>query len=152
MTASFVLMAAIIQIACQSSTPIDQVLLKAQSQMDSGPDRVLLAVKGLDPKTYYQAERETLNMAYAVMNRAVVYLLTVRSPEAVGGYLWARELFERAGDSVKMSEMTRDIVSEMLDRDDVTPDSLKRLLCRAYSVAGFDRILMPIIRCGRRSA
>ena len=255
-TASFVLIAAIIQIACQSSTPINAILRDAESRMDLYPDSALLALKTLDPnalrrralraryallysqaldknyidlqsdsviapavayysrrgsardraythyylgcvrynagdvdgavqammtaethacetrdtyllaricnclgnmyydqhsfedagilfrdaETYYQIECDTLNMAYAAMNRAVVYSLTARSSEAVDGYLRARSLFERVGDSVRASEMTRDVVDEMLDRGDVAPDSLKRLLCRAYSVSGFDCI------------
>lgn len=254
-TASFVLVVAIIQIACQSSIPIRKIFRDAQSQLDLRPDSALLTLKTLDPntlrrrqqaryallysqaldnsridlrsdsviapavayysrhgrakdraytnyylgcirynagnidgavqamlaaethaartkdtcllaricnclgnmhydqhsfedagvmfgnaETYYQALCDTPNMAYAAMNRAVVHSLTARSAEAVGGYLRARNLFERMGDSVRASEMTRDVVSEMLDKDDVAPDSLKRLLRRAYSVSGFDRI------------
>ena len=255
-TASFVLVAAIIQIACQSSIPIREIFRDAHSRIDLHPDSALLVLKTLDPKklrrralraryallysqaldnsridlrsdsviapavayysrhgraedraytnyylgcirynagnidgavqamlaaethaagtkdtcllaricnclgnmycdqhrfedagimfgnveTYYQALCDTPNMAYAAMNRAEVHSLTARSAEAVGGYLRARNLFERMGDSMRVSEMTRDIVREMLDRNDVAPDSLRRLLCRAYSVSGFDRI------------
>lgn len=39
------------------------------------------------------------------------------------GYLRARNLFERMGDSMRGVEMTRDIVQKKLDRNDVAPDS-----------------------------
>lgn len=63
-TASFVLVAAIIQIACQSSIPIREIFRDAHSRIDLHPDSALLVLKTLDPK---KLRRRALRARYALL-------------------------------------------------------------------------------------
>lgn len=83
-------------------------------------------------ENYFRLESDSLNIAYAIVNKAIVFSSNCRSTEAIAEYRRAQNIFRNLGDSVKFFEMTRNIVNELKENPAISIDSLKHLLINDY--------------------
>lgn len=81
---------------------------------------------------YYQAEADTINFGYVLMNKAKVYALLGCSKKSQQEFLKARTIFEYLNDQSMVSLATRSLVHEMVEGESETADSMKQLLTNAY--------------------
>lgn len=94
-------------------------------------------------ENYFRLESDSLNIAYAIVNKAIVFSSNCRSTEAIAEYRRAQNIFRNLGDSVKFFEMTRNIVNESRDIDTIPINILKQLLRKAYSASSSGK--MPLV-------